>query len=65
MCGVWVLIGLVMFYVVCLVGVLVNVGVVNLIYVDLVYWWVVGVVGVIMGVVWNYVVSLVLIWWKF
>ncbi|MTI43361.1 glycosyltransferase family 2 protein [Roseibium hamelinense] len=58
------LIGLLTFYAVCSVGVLANVGVANLIYLDPSYWWFAGAAGAIMGAVWNYAASSALTWRK-
>lgn len=58
------LIGLLTFYAVCSVGVLANVGVANLIYLEPSYWWFAGAAGAIMGAVWNYAASAALTWRK-
>ncbi|MTI00640.1 glycosyltransferase family 2 protein [Roseibium sp. RKSG952] len=58
------IIGLLSFYAVCSVGVLANVGVANLIYLDPSYWLVAGAAGAIMGAVWNYAASSALTWRK-
>jgi len=62
--GLSALIGLVTFYAVCSVGVLANVGVANLIYLDPSYWWFAGAAGAVMGAVWNYAASSALTWRK-
>ncbi|WP_417666847.1 glycosyltransferase family 2 protein [Roseibium sp.] len=56
--------GLLTFYAVCSVGVLANVGVANLIYLEPSYWWFAGTAGAIMGAVWNYAASSALTWRK-
>ncbi|MEJ8473577.1 glycosyltransferase family 2 protein [Roseibium algae] len=56
--------GLLTFYAVCSVGVLANVGVANLVYLDPAYWWFAGTAGAVMGAVWNYAASSALTWRK-
>ncbi|WP_417685553.1 glycosyltransferase [Roseibium sp.] len=56
--------GLLTFYAVCSVGVLANVGVANLIYLEPSYWWFAGTAGAVMGAVWNYAASSALTWRK-
>ncbi len=59
--------GLLMFYLVCSVGVVANVGVASLIYVEGAGAWITGLAGVAgaaMGAVWNYAASSVLTWRK-
>jgi dolichol-phosphate mannosyltransferase len=58
------IVGLLTFYAVCSVGVLANVGVANLVYLDPAYWWFAGTAGAIMGAVWNYAASSALTWRK-
>ena len=62
--GVQAMVGLLTFYAVCSVGVLANVGVANLIYLDPSYWWFAGTAGAVMGAVWNYAASSALTWRK-
>lgn len=62
--GLKAVIGLLTFYAVCSVGVLANVGVANLIYLEPSYWWFAGTAGAIMGAVWNYAASSALTWRK-
>jgi len=54
--------GLVSFYVVCSVGLVVNVGVADALFARDNTWWVSGVLGALVGAVWNYAVSSVLTW---
>lgn len=54
--------GLFVFYVVCAVGLLANVGVAFSIYDQGQNWWIAGVSGALMGVVWNYAVSSLFVW---
>lgn len=63
--GIRMIVGLLTFYAVCSVGVLANVGVANLIYVNDAYWWfIAGTAGAVMGAVWNYAASSALTWRK-
>jgi dolichol-phosphate mannosyltransferase len=54
--------GLVIFYLVCSVGLLANVGVAFSIYGQHAVWWIAGAAGALMGVVWNYAVSSLFVW---
>jgi dolichol-phosphate mannosyltransferase len=54
--------GLVVFYIVCSVGTLANVGVAELIYLRDASWWRAGIVGALMAAVFNYAMSSVLAW---
>ncbi|UTD28585.1 glycosyltransferase family 2 protein [Bradyrhizobium sp. WD16] len=54
--------GLLVFYIVCAVGLLANVGVAFSIYDQEQNWWLAGVSGALMGVVWNYAVSSLFVW---
>ncbi|HVV43372.1 MAG TPA: glycosyltransferase family 2 protein [Nitrobacter sp.] len=56
--------GLLMFYVVCSVGLLANVGVAFSVYDQEPIWWLAGAAGALMGVVWNYAVSSLFVWRK-
>ncbi|WP_315831710.1 glycosyltransferase family 2 protein [Bradyrhizobium prioriisuperbiae] len=56
--------GLVVFYLVCGVGLLANVGVAFSIYNQQPIWWLAGAAGALMGVVWNYAVSSLFVWRK-
>lgn len=54
--------GLVIFYLVCSVGLLANVGVAFSLYGQHAVWWLAGAAGALMGVVWNYAVSSLFVW---
>lgn len=54
--------GLLLFYLVCSVGLLANVGVAFSIYNQEPIWWLAGAAGALMGVVWNYGVSSLFVW---
>nr|WP_310622173.1 glycosyltransferase family 2 protein [Pseudovibrio sp. M1P-2-3] len=54
--------GLMVFYGVCSIGVLANVGVAELIYASNPVWWLAGIAGAVMGALWNYSVSRMLTW---
>jgi dolichol-phosphate mannosyltransferase len=54
--------GLVVFYIVCSVGTLANVGLAELIYLRDASWWRAGIVGALMAAVFNYAMSSVLAW---
>lgn len=56
--------GLVLFYVVCGVGLLANVGVAFSVYDQEPIWWLAGAAGALMGVVWNYAMSGLFVWRK-
>jgi dolichol-phosphate mannosyltransferase len=56
--------GLLIFYLVCAVGLLANVGVAFSIYNQQPIWWLAGASGALMGVVWNYAVSSLFVWRK-
>jgi dolichol-phosphate mannosyltransferase len=56
--------GLLVFYFVCSVGLLANVGVAFAVYDHEPIWWVAGAAGALMGVVWNYAMSGLLVWRK-
>jgi len=56
--------GLIMFYVVCSVGLLANVGVAFSVYDQEPIWWLAGMAGALMGVVWNYAMSGLFVWRK-
>lgn len=51
-----------LFYVICGVGALSNVGVAAWLYANDPSWWVAGVIGSVIGAVWNYALSSRLIW---
>jgi len=54
--------GLVVFYIVCSVGLLANVGVAFSVYDQEPIWWLAGIAGALMGVVWNYGISSLFVW---
>jgi dolichol-phosphate mannosyltransferase len=60
--GIGLLRGLIVFYVVCSVGLLANVGVAFSVYDQEPIWWLAGAAGALMGVVWNYAVSSLFVW---
>jgi dolichol-phosphate mannosyltransferase len=56
--------GLLLFYLVCGVGLVANVGVAFSVYDQEWNWWVAGAAGALMGVVWNYAMSGLFVWRK-
>ena len=56
--------GLLLFYVVCSVGLLANVGVALSVFDQEPIWWLAGAAGALMGVVWNYAMSGLFVWRK-
>lgn len=62
--GLRILQGLVLFYLVCSVGLLANVGVAFSVYDQEPIWWLAGAAGALMGVVWNYAMSGLFVWRK-
>jgi dolichol-phosphate mannosyltransferase len=56
--------GLLLFYLVCSVGLLANVGVAFSVYDQAPVWWLAGTAGALMGVVWNYAMSGLFVWRK-
>jgi dolichol-phosphate mannosyltransferase len=56
--------GLLLFYLVCSVGLLANVGVAFSVYDQEPVWWLAGAAGALMGVVWNYAMSGLFVWRK-
>ncbi|MBN9008327.1 MAG: glycosyltransferase family 2 protein [Rhizobiales bacterium] len=62
--GFGILRGLLLFYLVCSVGLLANVGVAFSVYDQEPIWWLAGAAGALMGVVWNYAVSSLFVWRK-
>jgi dolichol-phosphate mannosyltransferase len=56
--------GLLLFYVVCGVGLAANVGVAFSVYAQEPIWWIAGAAGALMGVVWNYAMSGLFVWRK-
>jgi dolichol-phosphate mannosyltransferase len=62
--GLAVLRGLLLFYLVCGVGLIANVGVAFSVYDQRPIWWLAGAAGALMGVVWNYAMSGLFVWRK-
>src|SRR5437868_3807092 len=62
--GLSILAGLLLFYLVCSVGLLANVGVAFSVYDQEAIWWLAGAAGALMGVVWNYAMSGLFVWRK-
>ena len=62
--GLSILRGLLLFYLVCSVGLLANVGVAFSVYNQEPIWWLAGAAGALMGVVWNYAMSGLFVWRK-
>jgi dolichol-phosphate mannosyltransferase len=56
--------GLILFYLVCSVGLFANVGVAFSVYDQEPIWWLAGLAGALMGVVWNYAMSGLFVWRK-
>jgi len=56
--------GLLLFYLVCGVGLLANVGVAFAVFDQEPIWWLAGLAGALMGVVWNYAMSGLFVWRK-
>ncbi|MCA0320376.1 MAG: glycosyltransferase family 2 protein [Proteobacteria bacterium] len=55
-------VGLALFYVVCSIGALGNVGVASWLYSGHAQWWVAGIAGAVMGAVFNYAASSAFVW---
>jgi len=62
--GLGILWGLLLFYLVCSVGLFANVGVAFSVYDQQPIWWLAGAAGALMGVVWNYAMSGLFVWRK-
>jgi dolichol-phosphate mannosyltransferase len=62
--GLAILRGLLLFYLVCSVGLVANVGVAFSVYDQQPIWWLAGAAGALMGVVWNYAMSGLFVWRK-
>src|SRR3954462_3498776 len=60
--GLGILRGLLLFYLVCSVGLFANVGVAFSVYDQEPIWWLAGAAGALMGVVWNYAMSGLFVW---
>jgi dolichol-phosphate mannosyltransferase len=56
--------GMLLFYLVCSVGLFANVGVAFSVYDQEPIWWLAGAAGALMGVVWNYAMSGLFVWRK-
>ena len=54
--------GLLIFYIICGVGALSNVGVASWIYANWPIWWAAGLTGSLIGAVWNYTISSTAVW---
>jgi dolichol-phosphate mannosyltransferase len=54
--------GLLIFYVICGIGALSNVGVASWLYAAEPVWWLAGLAGSIIGAVWNYMMSSLVLW---
>jgi dolichol-phosphate mannosyltransferase len=54
--------GLLIFYVICGVGALSNVGVATWLYTNEPVWWTAGLMGSVIGAVWNYMMSSQVLW---
>jgi dolichol-phosphate mannosyltransferase len=54
--------GLALFYIVCSLGMLSNVGVATWIFAANGRWWIAGLVGSVVGLVWNYAMSTAAVW---
>jgi dolichol-phosphate mannosyltransferase len=62
--GFGILRGMLLFYLVCSVGLIANVGVAFSVYDQEPIWWLAGAAGALMGVVWNYAMSGLFVWRK-
>ncbi|MDF2115801.1 glycosyltransferase family 2 protein [Roseiarcaceae bacterium H3SJ34-1] len=60
--GVRFLQGLLLFYLVCGVGAVANVGMANWLFVRDPVWWIAGLAGAAVGAIWNYALSSSLVW---
>ena len=54
--------GLLLFYVICAIGALSNIGVATWLYSSQPVWWLAGLLGSVVGAVWNYALSSTLVW---
>jgi len=54
--------GLLLFYLVCSVGFVANVGVASVVFAHQYAWWISGLAGILVGTVWNYAASARLTW---
>jgi dolichol-phosphate mannosyltransferase len=62
--GVRILLGLLLFALVCSVGAVANINIASWVYQRHNVWWVAGLSGAVVGVVWNYAVSSAFVWRK-
>lgn len=56
--------GLLLFYLVCGIGAIANVGMANWLFMREPTWWLAGIAGAAVGAIWNYALSSVLVWRK-
>jgi dolichol-phosphate mannosyltransferase len=54
--------GLLVFYLICSIGSISNIGIANWLYANRPVWWFAGLVGSIVGAVWNYILSSNFVW---
>ena len=54
--------GLLLFYLVCGVGAVANVGMANWLFVRDSVWWIAGLAGAAVGAIWNYALSSSIVW---
>jgi dolichol-phosphate mannosyltransferase len=54
--------GLLLFYAICAIGAVSNIGVATWLYGNEPTWWIAGLFGSIVGAVWNYAVSSTVVW---
>ncbi|MEA2936131.1 MAG: dolichol-phosphate mannosyltransferase [Variibacter sp.] len=54
--------GLLVFYLICAIGAVSNIGVATWLYANRPVWWLAGLFGSIVGAVWNYALSSTLVW---
>lgn len=60
--GVALIRGLLLFYVICAIGAVSNIGVATWLYANDPVWWLAGLLGSVVGAVWNYSISSLLVW---
>ena len=51
-----------LFYVICTIGAISNIGVANWLYVNKPVWWLAGLAGSVVGAVWNFALSNTYVW---